>query len=70
MQNASMHVLPVRVKPAVWEDVPSFVRRCSAQMGYERPEWIFLQRKATGAWRRADCQDCGINRIMMYLDVC
>lgn len=46
MQNAFMHVLPVRVKPAVWEDLPSFVRRCSAHMGYERPEWILSPEKS------------------------
>lgn len=51
MQNASMHVLPVRVKPAVWEDLPSFVRRCSAHMGYERPEWILSPEKSE--WRVA-----------------
>jgi hypothetical protein len=51
MQNAFMHALPVRVKPAVWEDVPSFVRRCSAHMGYERPEWILFPEKSE--WRVA-----------------
>jgi hypothetical protein len=51
MHHASMHVLPVRVKPAVWEDLPSFVRRCSAHMGYEQPEWILSPEKSD--WRMA-----------------
>src|ERR1700730_7731183 len=46
MQHEMMKVLPVRVKPAVWEDLPSFVRRCSEQMGYERPEWILSPEKS------------------------
>lgn len=44
-----VQALPIRVKPAMWEDLPSFVRRCSEQMGYERPEWILSPEKS-GWW--------------------
>ena len=44
-----LHVLPIRVKPETWEDLPSFVRRCSEHMGYERPEWILSPEKS-GWW--------------------
>lgn len=46
MQDVFMHALPVRVRPAAWEDLPSFVRRCSEQMGYERSEWMLSPEKS------------------------
>lgn len=46
MQPEILHVLPIRVKPAVWEDLPSFVRRCSEHMGYERSEWLLSPEKS------------------------